>query len=70
MSIDAPKPGPVVPPAAVRGAGVNRDDIEKRSRVIALMLPHTRDAIRSKDDLLEIAEWILLGPDDDEEDES
>lgn len=60
----SPLPGPVIPPAAVRGAGVSRHDVEARSRIVALMLPHAGTAIRSKDDLLEIAEWILLGPDD------
>lgn len=66
-----PKPGPVIPLPAVRGAGVNQDSVEARSRVIAMLLPHAKDVITSLEGLLEIAEWIYLGPtDDDEEDET
>lgn len=61
-----PKPGPVIPLPAVRGAGVNQDSVEARSRIIAMLLPHTRDAIRSVDDLLAVADYIEHG--DDEED--
>ena len=63
-----PKPGPVAPIHLVRGAGVNRDDVEARSRIIAMLLPHSRDAIRSVDDLLTVADYIEHG--DDGEDES
>ncbi|MFI8778264.1 hypothetical protein ACIGH6_14425 [Brachybacterium paraconglomeratum] len=64
-----PKPGPVIPLPAVRGAGVNQDSVEARSRIVAMVLPHAKDALRSTEDVLTISEWILLGP-DDEEDES
>ena len=63
-----PKPGPVIPLPAVRGAGVNQDSVEARSRVIAMLLPHAKDVITSLEGLLEVAEWIYLGPTDDEED--
>ena len=72
MTVDIPKPGPVIPLPAVRGAGVNQDSVEARSRVIALILPHSKGAIDSLENLLEVAEWIYLGPnpDEDGEDES
>lgn len=66
-----PKPGPVIPMPAVRGAGVNQDSVEARSRIIAMLLPHSKDVIRSVDELLDIAGWILTGEDGtDEEDET
>ncbi|MGP5483900.1 hypothetical protein ACTXMZ_13025 [Brachybacterium alimentarium] len=66
----APKPGPHTPNRVpTRGAGVNQDDIEARSRIVAMLLPHSRDAIRSTDDLLTVAEWITFGNDVDEEDD-
>lgn len=64
-----PKPGPVIPLPAVRGAGVNQDSVEARSRIVAMLVPMTKGAITSTEELLTVAEWILLGP-DDEEDES
>lgn len=70
MTTEIPKPGPVIPLPAVRGAGVNQDSVEARSRIAALVLPYAKDAIRSTEDVLTITEWILLGPDDDEENES
>lgn len=64
--VPAPKPGPVTPNRVpIRGAGVNRDDVEARSRIIALLLPHTHGAIRSVEDLLTVADYIEHG--DDEE---
>lgn len=70
MTVEIPKPGPVIPLPAVRGAGVNQDSVEARSRIVALILPHAKDAIRSVDDLLAVADWVALGPVDDEEDET
>ena len=67
MTVEIPKPGPVVPLAAVSGAGVNQDSVEARSRIVSLVLPHAKDAIRSTEDVLTIAEWILLGPDEEVE---
>lgn len=67
--VPTPKPGPVIPNRVpVRGAGVNQDDVEARSRIIAMILPYSKDAIRSVDDMLAIADYIEHG--DDEEDES
>lgn len=67
MTVEIPKPGPVIPLPAVRGAGVNQDSVEARSRIVSLVLPHAKDAIRSTEDVLTIAEWILLGPDEEGE---
>lgn len=66
---DIPKPGPVTPDPPVRvlpikGAGVNQDDIEKRSRIIGLLLSY---GIKDADSLLTIAEWIELGTDGEDE---
>lgn len=61
-----PKPAPIPPIHIVRGAGVNQDDVEARSRIIAMLLPHSRESVTSTEALIEIAEWILLGPDDEE----
>lgn len=61
-----PKPGPVIPLPAVRGAGVNQDSVEARSRIIALLLPHAAGAITSVDDLLTVADYIEHGDEGDE----
>ena len=66
MTVEIQKPGPVVPLAAVRGARVNQDSVEARSRIVSLVLTHAKDAIQSTEDVLTIADWILLGPDDEE----
>lgn len=58
---DHPKPGPTPPIRALpakSGGGLNRDDAEQRRRIVMDLLPYSRDAIRSADDLLEIAEYI------------
>lgn len=66
--VPAPKPGPVIPSPAVRGAGVNQDSVEARSRIVAMLLPHSKDVIQSVDELLDIAGWILTGEDDSDDD--
>lgn len=61
---DYPKPGPVTPIRAVPvrdSAGLNDDDAEKRRRIIQGLLPYSRDAIRSRDDLLAVSVWIATG---------
>lgn len=65
IDIDIPKPGPVTPDPPVRvlpikGAGTNRESVEARSRIVALLLSY---GIKNADDLLLIAEWIELGTD-------
>lgn len=66
--VPGPKPGPHVPNRVpVRGAGVNRDDVEARSRIIAMLLPHSHGAITSVDDLLTIADYIEHGDDEGDE---
>lgn len=61
------KPAPIAPIHIIRGAGLNAADAEARSRIVALILPHSRGAIDSTEALIEVAEWILLGPDDEED---
>ena len=43
---------------------------EARSRIIAMLLPHSKEALTSTEALIDIAEWILLGPDDEEDDDA
>lgn len=62
---DHPKPGPVAPAPPIRalpvkGAGLNDDQAESRSRTVAMLLPYLKDA----DDLLMVAEWITEGPEE------
>ena len=64
MTAIPPRPGPSRLTTGPSGAGVNQDDIEMRSRVIAMLLPH----YTSTTDLLEVAEWIVLGPSEEDDD--
>lgn len=71
---DIPKPGPVKPsspnpPIRVlpRGAGVNHDDIEMRSRLMALLLSF---GIKDEGVLLTLMDRMELGPDFDDDEEA
>ena len=61
-----PKPGPVIPLPAVRGAGVNQDSVEMRSRLMQLILSN---GIKDVDSILTLMDRMELGPDFDEEDD-
>lgn len=63
----APKPSPdihVLRPVP-DPQGLPDHAAEGRRRVAMQLLDRSRDAIRCKDDLLEIADWIVLGPEDE-----
>lgn len=47
------KPTPIHP-----AAGVSQHDVEARRRIVEGLLPHFTDV----GELLEVAEWIVLGP--------
>ena len=55
---------PLASDSLPRGAGVNQDPVEMRSRVIGMLLPW----VQSTEDLLTVAEWIVLGPEDGDDD--
>lgn len=50
------KPTPIHPPT-----GLAQHEAEARRRIVETLLPHLRDM----EELLTVAEWILLGPEED-----